>query len=218
MTRLVLFDCDGTLVDSAQVIVACMQAAFAAHDLAPPSPEAVRRIVGRSLVEAIGDLLPASDAAARIAMAESYKRRFHATRLAEGVTEPLFPGALAVLETLKAQERLQGVVTGKTMRGLEAVLDHHGLRRFFVTLQTADLHPSKPHPAMVEAAMAATGSLARETVVIGDTSFDVLMARHAGARAIGVAWGNHPPDELLAAGAERVLDDFAELLDLLEAG
>ena len=95
------------------------------------------------------------------------------------------------------------------------MLDHHGLRPLFVTLQTADGNPSKPHPAMLERAMAETGSRPVETVFVGDTTFDVEMALAAGVRAVGVAWGYHPPEELAAAGAERVLDSFAELTPLV---
>jgi phosphoglycolate phosphatase len=110
-----------------------------------------------------------------------------------------------------------GVATGKAMRGLRFVLDHHGLHDHFVTLQTADLHPSKPHPAMMEAAMAETGAAPHETMLVGDTTFDVLMAVAARTLPVGVAWGNHAPEELTAAGAVRVLDRFEELHDLLPA-
>jgi phosphoglycolate phosphatase len=107
------------------------------------------------------------------------------------------------------------VATGKAMRGLRHVLERHGLERYFVTLQTADLHPSKPHPAMLHAAMAETGTGPHETMLVGDTSYDILMACAAAVLPVGVSWGNHPADELTAAGAVRVLDRFDELHELL---
>ena len=110
-----------------------------------------------------------------------------------------------------------GVATGKAMRGLRHVLARHGIERYFITLQTADLHPSKPHPAMLEAAMRETGAAREETMLVGDTTFDVLMAKAAGAVPVGVAWGNHPEAELRAAGARHMLARFDQLLDLLPA-
>ena len=127
--------------------------------------------------------------------------------------EPLFPGALATLVELDRQGRLLGVATGKSRPGLLSVLDHHGLTSLFASLQTADRHPSKPHPAMLEAAMRETGSAPGETLMVGDTSYDMAMARAAGVGAIGVAWGYHPAASLVAAGATTILERFEDLLD-----
>ncbi len=129
----------------------------------------------------------------------------------------MFPGTRELLDSLLERDLVLGVATGKAMRGLRFVLELHGLERYFVTLQTADLHPSKPHPAMLRAAMTETGIDAEATMLIGDTSFDILMARAAGAMPVGVSWGNHPAGELVAAGAVRVLDRFDELHQLLPA-
>jgi phosphoglycolate phosphatase len=213
--RLVVFDLDGTLVDSQATIVACAQAAFTAEGLPPPPPEAIRRIVGLSLAQAMRVLLGDDDPATAERIAERYRTAFVAFRALPEFDEPLFDGALEVIEALAARGVAMGIATGKAMRGLRHVLDHHGLERWFVTLQTADLHPSKPHPAMLEAAMREAGAVPAETLMIGDTSYDVLMARAAGARPIGVAWGNHPAEELRIAGAEVVLDRFAGLLEQL---
>ncbi len=214
-TRLVVFDCDGTLVDSQHVIVDCMHTAFRAEGFAEPSAEAVRRIVGLSLVHAVAALLPGAGRAAWEAVTERYKEAFHEARQRPDFREPLFPGARDLLVGLERDGYLLGIATGKGRRGLETVLTHHGLRALFVTLQTADDNPSKPHPAMLERAMDETGSRPGETVFVGDTTFDVRMARDAGVRAIGVAWGYHPPGELAAAGAERILESFAELPPLV---
>lgn len=213
--RLIVFDCDGTLVDSQATIVACAQAAFLAEGLAVPTAEAVRRIVGLSLVEAVLELMAEPDPAAAPRLAEHYKAAFHEYRARPEFHEPLFPGARELLDALLARDLLLGVATGKAMRGLRSVLEHHGLEGHFVTLQTADLHPSKPHPAMLRAAMAETGMDAAATMLIGDTTYDILMARAAGALPVGVSWGNHPAAELAAAGAIRVIDHFQEVEELL---
>jgi phosphoglycolate phosphatase len=216
--RLILFDCDGTLVDSQASIVACVQAAFIAEGLPPPVPAAVRRIVGLSLEPALMALMEEPDPLVARRLAAGYKQAFIQHRSSPAYHEPLFPGTRELLDRLCARGLLLGVATGKAMRGLRFVLEHHGLADRFVTLQTADQHPSKPHPAMVEAAMAATGVSAAATMVVGDTTFDVLMARAAGALPVGVSWGNHPAAELVAAGAVRVLDRFDELHALLPTG
>lgn len=213
--RLIVFDCDGTLVDSQATIVACAQAAFLTEGLAVPTAEAVRRIVGLSLVEAVLELMADPDPAMAPRLAEHYKAAFHEYRARPEFHEPLFPGTRELLDDLLTRDFVLGVATGKVMRGLLSVLEHHGLQHHFVTLQTADLHPSKPHPAMLRAAMAETGATGAETMLIGDTTYDILMARAAGAIPIGVSWGNHASEELVEAGAAVVLQRFDELHGLL---
>lgn len=213
--RLVVFDCDGTLVDSQRLIVDCVQEAFAGEGLAVPTPEAIRRIVGLSLVAAVDRLMGGADPAHAAVVAERYKDVFLRRRLAGPVEEPLFPGTRELLDELRRRGLLLGIATGKAIRGLRHVLASHRLEAYFLTLQTADRHPSKPHPAMLEAAMAETGARPEETVLVGDTTFDIEMARSARALPVGVAWGNHPAEELHAAGAAAVLDRCDELLALL---
>jgi phosphoglycolate phosphatase len=213
--RLIVFDCDGTLVDSQATIVACAQAAFLAEGLAVPTAEAVRRIVGLSLVEAVLELMAEPDPAAAPRLAEHYKTAFQEYRVRPEFHEPLFPGTRELLDQLLARDFVLGVATGKAMRGLRSVLERHGLEGHFVTLQTADLHPSKPHPAMLRAAMTETGIDAAATMLIGDTTYDILMARAAEAVPVGVSWGNHGAEELVEAGAAAVLDRFEELYGLL---
>ncbi len=211
MNRLALFDCDGTLVDSQANICMAMEDAFDRARLTPPDRAATRRIVGLSLVEAMQALLPDADAALHQSLAEDYKqafRRLHGRGLVE---EPLFDGILAALDALEADGWLLGVATGKSDRGLARCLEAHGLTRRFVTLQTADRHPSKPHPAMVHAAVAEAGAAPETTAMIGDTSYDMLMARSASAHAVGVAWGYHGSDDLDAAGAHCIVADAARL-------
>jgi phosphoglycolate phosphatase len=215
MVRLILFDCDGTLVDSQHVIVETMNRASRSHGQPPPSAENIRRIVGLTLEPAIAVLAPALRDEDHLTLAELYRQHFVALRQAGDVDEPMFDGAREVLDALSARGILLGVATGKGMRGLKFVLEHHGLTNRFITLQTADSHPSKPHPSMVKQALRETGAAAEETWLIGDTSFDMQMASAAGVRPVGVAWGYHPVSALEAAGASVVLDRFEQILDLV---
>ncbi len=214
--RLAIFDCDGTLVDSQADICAAMDAAFAAAGLTPPDRNATRRIVGLSLPEAMRRLNPAGNEKDHAALAQHYRDAFRLRRAAGQVAEPLYEGIAALIEELAGAGWLLGVATGKSDRGLVHCLDTHGLTGHFVTLQTADRHPSKPHPSMVEACLAATGATAGETAMIGDTAFDMAMAVNAGVRAIGVDWGYHHPRDLVDAGAEAVAGSIAELRLLLK--
>ncbi len=217
MTRLAIFDCDGTLVDSQANICRAVEEAFDGAKLAPPPRNAIRRIVGLSLVEAMRILLPQADDAQHLALADDYKAAFFRLRSSGAMAEePLYDGMIEALEALRATGWALGVATGKSDRGLTHVLTHHGIIDWFVTLQTADRHPSKPHPSMIDTAMADAGALAAQTVMIGDTSFDMEMARAAGTRAVGVAWGYHPVDELIDAGAHIVVDDVSSLVAMLE--
>ena len=215
--RLAVFDCDGTLVDGQADVCEAMDDAFAAQGLAPPDRHLTRRMVGLSLPEAMRKLLPGGEDQTHDALAAHYRDAYRARRTAGVLDEPLFDGVAALLERLSGAGWLLGVATGKSDRGLAHCLSTHGIAGHFVTLQTADRHPSKPHPAMLQAAMDAVGARPAETAMIGDTAYDIAMAGAAGVRAIGVSWGYHPPSELIASGAQAVADNAAALFDLLEA-
>jgi phosphoglycolate phosphatase len=216
MTRLAVFDCDGTLVDSqANICVAC-ERAFEGAGLVPPPRAAIRRIVGLSLVEAMQVLLPHAEDTLHRSLATDYKNAFHAMRASgELADEPLFKGIAEVLGTLADDGWVLGVATGKSDRGLAHILAAHGITERFVTLQTADRHPSKPDPAMLFAAIAEAGATVETTAMIGDTSFDMAMARAARVRAVGVAWGYHAVHELSDAGADVVATRVPDLLHMV---
>ncbi|MBS1183483.1 MAG: ppaX [Proteobacteria bacterium] len=210
--KLVLFDCDGTLVDSQQMIVATMTEAFAKTGHAAPDRAGVLSIIGLSLPEAVGRLNPDLDAVAANLVVEAYRDTYQAMQFRLAETAPLYPGALDALNALAAMDDvLLGVVTGKSRRGLEAILETHGIGGLFSVLRTADDGPSKPHPFMVVDAVAALGGDVSGTVVVGDTGYDMLMARAAGAFALGVTWGYNGRDELAQAGAQALADDFSEV-------
>ncbi|WP_238121108.1 MULTISPECIES: HAD-IA family hydrolase [unclassified Xanthobacter] len=218
---LILFDCDGTLVDSQHMIVQAMHDAHAALGLAVPERAELLSIVGLSLPEAFTVLARGDAHYPVMEMAEAYRSAFMRLRDIRP-PEPMFPGAREVLEGLRARDDvLLGMVTGKARRGVDRVLKAQDMVGWFATIQTADDAPSKPHPAMVQQAMMETGIGPARTVVVGDTSFDMAMARAAGASALGVEWGYHETEALWHAGAQQVVDHFgavpAALSQLLAA-
>lgn len=217
--RLVVFDVDGTLIDSQHVIFAAMTAAFAEVGLPMPARETALSVVGLSLGEAMATLAPGRPEADILRLADLYRQHFRVARIGATVDEPpLYPGAHDALRRLDTRDDLLlGIATGKARAGLDHVLAAHALAGFFVTLQTADLHPSKPHPSMLLAALAETGCIASGAVMVGDTEYDMVMGRAAGFSTIGVTWGYHPRERLIAAGADSVISDFAELDDALHA-
>ncbi|MEC9434997.1 MAG: HAD-IA family hydrolase [Pseudomonadota bacterium] len=212
--RLVVFDMDGTLIDSQALILAAMDRAFAAERRAPPPPSDTLGIIGLSLPEAFRRLAPSEPAEAIDRLCDAYRAAFVALRAETGgeTASPLYPGAREAVARLAAQpETLLGVATGKAMRGLRHALEGHDLARYFQTLQTADLHPSKPHPSMLLRALEETGADAAHAVMIGDTEYDMEMARNAGFRALAVTWGYHDEARLRAAGADAVIHGYEDL-------
>ena len=208
--RVVIFDVDGTLVDSQEDICAAMGAAFAGVGQDVPGRAEICAIVGLSLPEAMAVLAPEL-AAQHGALVEGYKAAYMQLRAEKGTAEssPLYEGALAALERLREEdETLLAVATGKSRRGLDKLLEGHGLQGYFVSEQVADHHPSKPHPAMLEAVLHETGLCADQAVMVGDTRFDMEMARAAGIATIGVSWGYHAPESL---GADRLITHFDAL-------
>jgi len=213
--RLILFDVDGTLVDSQVSIVAAMTATFEVARLPVPARARILSIVGLSLDHAMQRLAP--DAPSHDDLVTGYKQAYHTQRLQDVSNKgsPLYPGALDTLRQLATlPDVLLGVATGKSQRGLDALLTAHGLETMFVTRQVADHHPSKPHPSMIETAMAETGVTRDATVMIGDTSFDMDMAQAAGVAGIGVSWGYH--DRASLRNASTVIDSFSALPSAIE--
>ncbi|MCV6596497.1 MAG: HAD-IA family hydrolase [Mangrovicoccus sp.] len=222
LPKLVIFDVDGTLVDSQGHIYEAMCAAFAGQGLALPERDAVRAIVGLSLPEAIARLAPELSAEAVARLVEGYKSSYTTMRAADAAaSSPLFPGISAALETLLARDDLLvALATGKSRRGLDFLLEAHGLTGRFVSEQVADFHPSKPHPAMIHAALSDTGVEAANAVMIGDTSFDMEMGHAAGCLTLAVDWGYHPRAALEACAPHAYVTEvpamIPALLELLE--
>ncbi|WP_264046810.1 HAD-IA family hydrolase [Methylobacterium flocculans] len=208
--KLIVFDVDGTLVDSQHLIVAAQGMAFAEHGLAAPSRTESLSVVGLSLPQAFRRLV--GDDGPIEGLSESYKRAFNILRLDPAYEEPLFPGMGDLLAHLHARDDVQlGIATGKARRGVDRLIESHGWHGWFATTQSADDAPSKPDPAMLLQAMAETGTGPEATVMIGDTTYDMAMAVSAGTAAVGVAWGYHPVGALFGAGASIVVERAADL-------
>lgn len=212
--RLVIFDIDGTLVDSQEFLVEAQRRAFAAHRLEPPSREKSLSIVGLSLREAFTIL--AGENGPVESLAQAYRDAWAAMRNDPAFDDPLYPGASEAVAALARRDNVMlGIATGKARRGVAHLLERQGWGAWFATVQTLDEHPSKPAPDMIFTAMAETGAAPAATYMIGDTTYDMAMARAAGVHPIGVAWGYHARAELQEAGAERIVADFGELMHLI---
>jgi phosphoglycolate phosphatase len=215
--RLAIFDCDGTLCDGQAAVCRAMDTAFAHSGMPAPDLHQVRRTVGLSLPQAIRRLSPDIDDTHLAHAVDAYKDAFRAARMDGSLHEPLFAGVADMVRSLHSKGWQLGVATGKSDRGTRATLASHGLLDCFATLQTADRHPSKPHPSMLLQAMADVHARPENTVMVGDTVYDMHAAKAAGVKAIGVDWGYHASEELLAAGAIAVARTAAELEDLINA-
>jgi len=217
ISKLVVWDVDGTLVDSRQTILESMQSAFAAADLPPLTYEAVRQVVGLGLVEGIAVLLPGAEGEVVERVADHYRQAFGAKVRQPGYVEPLYDGAAETLDRLRAEGWKIAMATGKSRAGVETVLRLHGWADLFDSTHCAEDGPGKPHPAMLLEAMKALNVPPERTIMVGDTAHDMRMARAAGVDAQGVTWGFHTADEIMEGGADHVADDFATLDRQLDA-
>lgn len=213
--RLIIFDVDGTLVDSLANIKWAMAVAFEACDLPAPDPSAVRGIIGLSLPVAIARLAPEASEVTQRALVLAYSEAFRSEAEARPETS-FFPGALQALQRLAGQdETLLGIATGKSRRGMDRILRTYQLERLFQTVQVADDHPSKPHPSMIETCLRDTGLEPSQAVILGDTTFDLEMGRSAGIGTIGIGWGYHDTASL-EPHADRIIHDYAALDSVLQ--
>lgn len=216
--RHIIFDCDGTLVDSQNIICAAMERAFSTVDRPAPERSQTLSIVGLSLPQAMAIMAPDADEAERERLVVAYKAAFVALRADTTYHEPLFPGARTAVDRLVGEPgSILSMATGKSRRGVAAILALHDMENVFQSVHTADDGPSKPHPHMIHSALAGSGIAPDRAVMVGDTTYDIEMALAAGAIPIGVDWGYHPAEALRAAGAARVISVFDELAEALDA-
>ncbi|WP_368186385.1 HAD-IA family hydrolase [Aestuariibius sp. HNIBRBA575] len=213
--RLVIFDVDGTLVDSQADIAGAMRLSFAAAGLPAPTHDDVLSIVGLSLPEAMRLLHPSGADADIDRLVVGYKDAYMTLRAEIGADQssPLYPGVRQVLDDLKARDDvLLALATGKSKRGLDKLIEGHQLHGYFQSQQVSDFHPSKPNPSMIFTAMSECGVDAAQTVMVGDTTFDMDMARAAKVPGIGVDWGYHPAEML---GTPHIISHMSQLPGLL---
>lgn len=214
---LLVFDCDGTLIDSQHAIVSSMVAAFASRGLAPPARREILQQVGLVLDRCVENLLPVGAEDEREAVAAAYRAHYGQLRAEGRLDAPLFPGTAEMLRSLQERGFLLAVATGMSRRGLNNTLEEHQLSDLFVATRTADEAPSKPHPQMLEDILDTCGVEAPMAWMLGDTTYDIEMARNAKVAPVAVTWGYHQPDALQAAGARWVLRTWDELLVRLTA-
>lgn len=210
--ELVVFDWDGTLLDSAGAIVNAIKASARDLGLPEPSDAQARHVIGLGLTDALRHAVPELKPERYQEMVERY--RFH--YLSGDNQLSLFPGVREMLARLQAAGHILAVATGKSRLGLERAFDHSGLRPLFQASRCADECHSKPHPQMLEGLMAEFGVAPESTVMIGDTSHDLLMASNAGVDSLAVTYGAHPHDHLLEHGPRACLHTVRELDDWLK--
>lgn len=213
--QLLIFDWDGTLADSAAMIVDSMQRAISALQLPPRSDQTVRELIGLGLNEALQALYPDADIAELRGLLDAYRTQW----LGAGAAEArLFAGSLAALQAMHAEGFRLAIATGKSRRGLDRSLAHHvAVRDLLVASRTADETRSKPDPLMLHELLDHAGLQPQQALMIGDTEFDVAMAAAIGMPAIGVTCGVHAPQRLRSAGARALLDSVADLPSWLAA-
>lgn len=209
--KLIVFDWDGTLVDSEQRIVESMQAAMVDLNAEQRSHDQIKRIIGLGLAEAIQTLFPGCDAQFISDMRDHYREHF----FSGSHRASLFPGVEQLLSRLEEAGFFLAVATGKSRRGLEEDLTETGLRPRFNTTRCADEAHSKPHPQMLQDVMNFVGVAPDQTLMVGDTEFDLEMASNAGAHSMGVSYGVHDVSDLLKHNPITVLDSLSELLEYI---
>lgn len=209
---LLIFDWDGTLMDSAERIVRCFQAAASDCGLGALTDATIRRTIGLGVVEALARILPDTDDAGRRAVAARYREHF--LHLNDTPT-PLFPGVAQGLEGLRERGYRIAVATGKSRIGLNAALEASGTGAIFCATRCADETRSKPHPRMLHEILEETGVGAREALMVGDTSYDIEMAANAGMDSIAVGYGVHDMAELLIHRPRLCVQNFPELCSWL---
>jgi len=209
--KLAVFDVDGTLVDSREILKRASDAAFIELGLIPPPYDELRQIVGLSLREGLAQLAGGQPPERVEALVAHYKSSFSGLRREPGFVEPLYAGAADLLTRLKAQDWRIAMATGKSRRGVETIIEMHCWADLFDSTHCADDGPGKPHPAMLLEAMHALDARREDTIMVGDTSHDIRMAQAAGVRAVGVSWGFHTREELEACDPAYIADTFVEL-------
>ena len=205
--ELLIFDWDGTLMDSAGVIVACIQAASRDMGLPEPSREAASHIIGLGLRQALETLFPDLPEHEHPVLADHYRRHY----LGQDAAIPLFEGARELIVDLHGGGHTLAVATGKARRGLARAFEHTGLEPYFHASRTADETHSKPHPAMIEELLDQLMFEPEQALMIGDTTHDLEMARNAGIASLAAGYGAHPPENLSDLSPLAVCRSFSEL-------
>lgn len=216
--KLVIFDCDGTLVDSQHAICAAMEHAFSAVGLPVPSRREMLSVVGLSLPQLFAALAVGQPQSVQAELARLYRAGYPGKSAGMPAHDPLYAGITEAVHALAGRDdTVLGIATGKSRRGVARILQREGWDGRFLTVQTADDHPSKPHPSMILRAMEEAGAEPASTLMVGDTTYDMEMAGNAMVGAIGVGWGYHEPERLVLAGAHGVAATAEALVATIDA-
>lgn len=208
--KLIIFDFDGTLVDSRKLILEAHRLVFGEFGLVCPSEEASLSLIGKSLELVLAQLAGPDAPIAK--MTEAYARLLPVLREDAAFAEAPFDGAADLIAALAVRNDTRlAIATGHVSHAIEPALANLGWRDFFSSVQTADKAPSKPHPGMLLQALSDTGMRAEHAIMIGDTAFDMEMAQAAGIESIGVVWGYHRAEQLRRAGASHIVETMDEL-------
>ena len=210
---LIVFDWDGTVMDSTAVIVDSIQSACRDLDLTVPDDEMARHVIGLGLNQALRHAVPDAPESMYESLVARYRHHF----LAQGQAIPLFEGARETIAELHGAGYWLGIATGKNRAGLDRALESTGLKKYFHATRTADQTFSKPHPAMLLELMYELAVSAERALMIGDTTHDVQMAQNAKVDAVAVGYGAHPPEQLQELNPLALVGDFAELRAWLRA-
>lgn len=213
---LIILDLDGTLVDSRALIIQGITVAAKEVGVAAPTDDAIGGIIGLSLERALATLFPDESEQQRALLLEAYRTEALRNRADPNDPESLFPGTYEFVSDLRESGYLLGIATGKAKRGALHFCDRYGMQGWFDTIQTPDTNPSKPHPGMIESALQETGVSRSRTVMVGDTTYDLEMARNAGVFGVGVSWGNHSVRDLEDAGADHIVRHMSGLTQVIE--
>jgi len=213
---LIIFDCDGTIVDSQATIIEIVKQTFITHNCKPPSHEKIRDGIGLELSKGLEKLLPNDHNVDVNLLCKTYRELSQVNRLNNNFQDPLYPNAKKVIVKLADTNFLLGIATGKSRSGLDFVLKNENIDDLFITKQTSDSAAGKPNPEMIYNSIRDTGVDISDVFMIGDTTYDMEMAKNAQVTGIGVSWGYHKKDALKNAGAKYIFDNFTELGQFFE--
>lgn len=215
--KFVTFDVDGTILDSQNMIIKCLQLACADLDIDCSAPrKQLLSGVGLPLTQAVPTALPHIKQEQISPFVERFRAHYEVLKEQVLELQPLFPGALEMLETLKSKGYTLGIFTSKMKSGLDSVLDSHNIRRLFSVIKTPDNGPGKPDPFLLNQSMAELGFTPDQTIFVGDSTYDILAGRAANAGTLGVSWGYHTAAQLQEVGAHKMIDRMEDLIPAVE--
>jgi len=214
--RLIIFDCDGTLVDSQKSIMSAIVTAWEGFGLNPPKLSSVLQVIGLTIQDSVRVLEPNLNENDYGKLEKEFYSAFVNLNEQEKIEEELFPNVVETLNVLNDDKSYLAVLTGKGKLGLQNTLKNKNIGQYFIATKTSDCGPGKPNPQTMNELIAELGVEKENVVMIGDTTHDILTAKNAGVKSIGVSFGYHSVNELVNAGADEIVDDFSNLPSVID--